>query len=134
MYRVSMPDFDDALSRLKDKASDFKQYLSERKKSFVDWVEWRRRKNYLDNKYRGFVDRLKRYGEMYGTYVVYEFVPYVFAYGLIINFPAHVLLGFGFTWETVLSWGLAFYLVREELTSFLNEVKPYIRVSAKVDN
>jgi len=38
------------------------------------------------------------------------------------------------TVETVVSWGLVFYFVSEEVVDVANELKPYIRISAKVDN
>jgi len=79
--------------------------------------------------HRVWVERLKGYF-MYGAA---EFLPYVAAYGLVVNVPLTVLLGMRFNWKTVLSWGLVFYLVQEELTSFFEQAIPYVRVSAKVD-
>lgn len=70
----------------------------------------------------------------YGKYLLTEFLPVVVAYGLIINYPASVLLGLPFTFESVLGWGLVFYLVDEELTSIINDLQPVVKVSARVDN
>lgn len=69
----------------------------------------------------------------YVKYFVKELTPYVALYGLALNIPLHVLMDMDLTVQTVLSWGLVFYFISEELTDIANELKPYIRVSAKVD-
>lgn len=131
MFRVSMPDFADALS-------SFKQNLSKYYKRFAGWAGLKRKKYVLKKHYRVKKDyvytNLKSYGEAYGKYFLYEFLPFVVSYGLVVNFPLSVLLGWALTVETVFSWGLVFYIVSEELTEIANELKPYVRVSAKVDS
>lgn len=130
-----MPGFSDALSGLKERFSD---YVSNRMASLKGWMGLKRKRYYLSNKYRiykdYFVENLYTYGKAYSKYFLFEFAPYVVAYGLMVNFPVSVLLAWGLTVETVVSWGLAFYFVSEELPAIANELKPYIRVSAKVDN
>lgn len=131
MDRVSMTRFKDAFNRVRDYAKNGFKRVKIR-------LKVKRRKYVLRNKYaryRRYVsDNLSTYGKTYGKYFAFEFLPYVTAYGLMINFPLHALLGMAFTVQTVISWGLVFYFVSEELTSIFNEMKPYIRVSAKVDN
>jgi len=137
MYRESMPDIDfaDALSSAKQKSSDF---ASTKRKEFSDWAGLRRKKyvakNTFSKYYKYAKSNLALYGKAYGKFFAFEFMPYVVAYGLMINFPVTALLGWALTVVTVLSWGLVFYLIDEEVTSIFNEMKPYIRVSVKVDN
>lgn len=133
MYRESMPDIDfaDALSSTKQKIS---QFVSTKSKEFSDWLGLRRKK-YVVNKYYNYAkDNFITYGKAYGKYFAFELLPFVVAFGVMINIPVSVLLGWAFTVETVVSWGLVFYFVSEELTDIANDLKPYIRVSAKVDN
>lgn len=128
-----MPDFVDALSSYKNRVSD---YLTDKYKGLGNWVsrrKYRFRKAVRPHK-RYIKHNLSVYGEAYLKYFLYEFAPYVVAYGLMINFPVSVLLGWALTVETVVSWGLVFYFVSEELTGIANELKPYIRVNTKVDN
>jgi len=113
-----MPDIVDGY---KDKFSDYYKSLRNRL----------RRKKYSLKKY---IDSFKEYGSAYGGYALFELAPFVVAYGLMINFPLSVLLGMAFTVKSVVSWGLVFYFVSEELVDIVNELKPYVRVSAKVDN
>jgi len=131
MIIVSMPDFVDALSSYKEKLSD---YLGEKYRGLVDWAGLKRKKYYLRKKYRVFRDLTVERVRVYGTYLMFDIAPYIVAYGVMINFPVSVLLGWALTVETVVSWGLVFYFVSEELTDVANELKPYIRVNAKVDN
>jgi hypothetical protein len=128
-----MTDFRDALSSYTERVSDYF------KKSYNSFADWAGRKKYrLRKKYRVYRDYVKKnvssYGKRYSKYVLFEVAPFVGVYGLMINFPVSVLLGWVLTVETVVSWGLVFYFVSEELTSIANELKPYIRISAKVDN
>lgn len=128
-----MPDFVDALSSYGRRVSD---YVKERYRRFSNWAGVKKYR--LGRSYRGKAsyvkDNLTGYGKAYGKYFLYEFAPYVAAYGLMINFPLGVLLGWELSAATVVSWGLVFYFVSEELTDIANELKPYIRVNAKVDN
>lgn len=101
--------------------------------SFVQQV----RQRYQDFDTPDFRSRLEPVSELlraYGKYILLEFLPVVVAYGLIINYPASVLLGLPFTLESVIGWGLVFYLVDEELTSIINDLQPVVKISARVDN
>jgi len=116
--------------------TDYVQQFSDYYQSFVNWFErnmYRLKKNYRVYK-DYFKENLSIYGKAYGKYALFEVIPFMAAYGLMLNFPVSVLLGWSLTVETVVAWGLVFYFVSEELTSIANELKPYIRVSAKVDN
>jgi len=130
-----MPGFVDALSSYKDR---FLNYLQSKWNGFSSWAGLKRKRYFLRNKYRVYkdyiLDNLSTYGKAYVKYALFEIAPFVLAYGVMLNFPASVLLGWALTVETVVSWGLVFYFVSEELTGIANELKPYIRVSAKVDN
>jgi len=130
-----MPDFVDALSSYKNRFSD---YVRGKLKGFSDWLGLERKKYRFRKKYRVYrdyvKDKLSTTGKTYAKYVLFEVAPFVLAYGLMLNFPLSVLLGWALTVETVVSWGLVFYFVSEELTAIANELKPYVRISAKVDN
>lgn len=126
-----MTRFKDASSHYLNKFSDF---VSDKVKRFKKWAGLERKKYFLNKWLDYVVDNLKSKGKTYGEYVLFEFLPFVAAYGLILNIPVNVLLGMALTVETVVSWGLVFYIVSEEFTSIANDLKPYIRVSAKVDN
>jgi len=67
----------------------------------------------------------------YANYVAQSFAPYVIGYGLIVAVPMDFLFGYGVGPRSVLSWGLLFYLVDEELVGWLNQIKPHIRVTSK---
>lgn len=105
-------------------APDFVDAVSNYFEGLKDWI--RRRKYRLER--NEYVDA----GLTYIKYFLFELLPYVVAYGLMTNFPLAVLLGYALTVETVISWGLVFYLVDEEFISMFERAKPYIRV--KVDN
>jgi hypothetical protein len=130
-----MPDFVDALSSYKDR---FSNYLRSKWNGFSSWAGLGRKKYRLRNKYGVYKDYVKEnlstYGKAYVKYALFEITPFVVAYGLMLNFPVSVLLGWALTVETVVSWGLVFYFVSEEFTEIANELKPYVRISAKVDN
>lgn len=124
-----MINYEDALSRFKDSIKDYKQRFlerSERKRNYIRYT-------YYDYK-RLASARWSERVKPYISYAVFELAPYVAVYGLMINFPLKVLLGWPLSVETVASWGLVFYFVDQEFVSLFNELKPYIRVNAKVDN
>lgn len=130
-----MADLFGALSSCKDR---FYSFVSEKWRQFCDWAELNvkkyRFKKWFRRKKAWLREKLNTYGRAYFRFVCFEFAPYIAAFGLMINFPLSVLLGWSLTVETVVSWGLVFYFVDEELTSIANELKPYIRISAKVDS
>jgi len=107
---ISMPDFVGAFS-------DFKQKV-------FDWGE--------SKKYRGkkkyrvlrdyFVGNSKEYGKIYTKYFLFEFLPFVVAYGVIINVPLSVLLGMALNAATIVSWGLIFYMISSEFVPLLKEL------------
>jgi len=126
------------MTRIGDALSSLKERLSDYYTRFVDWTgldkKWYRFKKRF-KRYKLYVkDNLATYGKAYSKYFLFEFAPFVVAYGVMLNFPVAVLLGWVLSVETVVAWGLVFYFVSEELTSVANELKPYIRISAKVDN
>jgi len=128
-----MPDFVDALSSYKDRLSD---YLKQKYSDLYDWSGLKSKKyrfrKWLRPKKSYLKQNISAYGSAYSKYFLFEFAPYVVAYGLMINFPVAMLLGWALTVETVISWGLVFYLIDEEFISMAERLKPYIRV--KVDN
>jgi len=116
---------------MRDGFSDLKQRL-------VEKLEVKRRKYVFKNEVGKYFDYVKEnlsvYGKAYGKYVLFEFVPYVVAYGLLFNIPAAVFFGMALTVETVTAWGFVGYILTVEVPSVFNEVKPYVRVTAKVDS
>jgi len=126
------------MTRLHDAFSRVSDYFSSKRENVAERLKVKRRKYvWKQNYYRSkdyVVSNLKTYSSVYGKYILFEFAPVVAAYGLMINFPLSVLLGWALTVETVVSWGLVFYFVSEEVVDVANELKPYIRISAKVDN
>lgn len=127
---MSRPDVRGVVSRVKDKVSTV---LSDLRNGFTARVEPKKKKYFLRRKYNGYTNRLNDFLSAYGSYFVLEFAPYVVAYGLVLNTPLTVLAGMAFTWKTVLSWGLVFYVVENEVVDMLNQMKPTVRVTAKVD-
>lgn len=104
-----------------------------------NWFSGLRKRLKRSRRYARFRDWLARVRRRYVTelaspylrYLAGEFAPYVAAYGVVVGVPMHFLFGYGLSLPLVVSWGLVFYLVDEELVSWLNELKPYVRV--KVD-
>jgi len=107
-----MTDFRDALSSYRQKISD---YLTEKYTDFTGWLGLKRKKYYLQSRYRRYRDYFKKnlfkYGKVYGKYFLFEYAPFVLAYGLMVNFPGMVLLGWSLTAATVVSYGVISYLV-----------------------
>jgi len=107
-----MTDFRAALSSYRQKISG---YLSEKYADFTGGLGLRRKKYYLQSGYRRYRDYFKNnlfeYGKVYGKYFLFEYVPFVLAYGLMINFPGMVLLGWSLTAATIVSYGVLSYLV-----------------------
>lgn len=128
-----MSDFVDALSSYRQSLSE---YLRDKYDGLSTWLGFK--KNRLSRKCKAKFDYVKNntlvQGKEYLKYFLYEFAPYVVAYGVMLNFPASVLFGWALTAETVVSWGLVFYFVSEEFPSIANELKPYVKINAKVDN
>lgn len=91
-------------------------------------------KPWFARRFNSFQRSVNRFMNMYGRYTVFEFAPFVGVYGLLLNFPANVLAGIPFTWETVVSMGLVFYFVSEELTDVFGELQPVVKINARVDN
>ena len=83
------------------------------------------------SKAKRFLRRVKEGVVPLARYVGLEFAPFVAAYGAVVSVPMHFVFGFELSPLAVVSWGLLFYLVDEEVLSWVKELKPYVRV--KVD-
>lgn len=116
-----MTDLSDALSSYTQK---FFGYVKRRYRSSVNWLE--RRKYRSRSKYRVYRDYVKNnvsvYGKAYGKYGLFEYLPFVVAYGLMVNFPGSVLLGWSLTTSTVLSYGVVSYLVVYDVQPMFKEL------------
>jgi hypothetical protein len=89
------------LSKFKEftklKYSNYKKSFSKFYKSFIE-------------KYKDKLSSLK------------QFLLIIIGYGLIINLPLTFLLGFRFTFFTMISWGIVYYFINDEFVGFIRRL------------
>lgn len=120
-----MIDYKDALSRLKNKFDQVKDFIYER-------VEPRKKIYWLRSKYRFIRRKWREYIKPRLRYIAFEFAPNTLAYGVLFTIPGAFFFGLEISLFAVVSFGFGWYILFVEVPEVIKEIIPYIKV--KVDN
>lgn len=60
----------------------------------------------------------------YLTSTIIPFLKIIVVYGLLINYAAFIILNIRFTYYSWPAYGIAYYFISEELTSFIRSIIP----------